>query len=114
MHFRGKNATVNVSSVNSSLNEAILTLSGGYWINTTIIADRGETTILKNMTITTYDNLGNVNNTINMSIGIDVTPPFVTSNTNNIYVSNGSYLTLNASITDAFLVSRTHPLMFLQ
>jgi cytochrome c-type biogenesis protein CcmE len=97
-----KNATVNVSPVNSTINEAILTFSGGYWINTTIIADRGETVGVMNLTITTYDNSSNVNMDVNMTAGIDDTAPIVTSNTNSLYVSNGSFLTLDASIMDAF------------
>jgi len=35
-----KNATVNISSVNSSLTQAILTKQGNYWINNTIIGTR--------------------------------------------------------------------------
>jgi hypothetical protein len=97
-----KNATVNVSPVNSTINEAILTFSGGYWINTTIIADRGETVGVMNLTITTYDNSSNVNMGVNMTVGIDDAAPMVTSNTNSLYVSNGSFLTLDASIMDAF------------
>jgi hypothetical protein len=96
------NATVNVSFVNSTINEAILSRSGGYWINTTIIADRGETVGILNLTITTYDNASNVNKIINMTAGIDDTAPVVTSNTNYLYVSNGSFLKLDASISDAF------------
>jgi len=68
-----KNATVNVSSINSTINDAILTLSGGYWINTTIIADRGDTAGFKNLTITAYDNASNINNSVNMTAGIDNT-----------------------------------------
>ncbi len=37
------NATVNVSAVNSTINEAFLTLTGPYWLNTTIIADKNNT-----------------------------------------------------------------------
>lgn len=97
-----KNATVNVSALNSTINEATLTSQGEFWINSSIIADRGETGDFMGLQITAYDNASNVNKNINMTMGIDDTPPIVTSNTNNLYVSNGSYLTLNASITDAF------------
>lgn len=65
-----KNATVNVSEVNSTINEAILTFSGDYWINNTLIADKGENTGFKNLTITTYDYAGNVNKSINMTVRI--------------------------------------------
>jgi hypothetical protein len=65
-----ENATVNVSEVNSTINEAILTLSEDFWINNTIIADKGENTGFKNLTITTYDRSGNVNKNINMTARI--------------------------------------------
>ena len=96
-----KNATVNVSALNSTINEAILILQGESWVNSSIIADLGETGGLVGLVITAYDNAGNLNNNVNMTAGIDDTPPLAVSNTNNLYVSNGSFLTLNASITDA-------------
>ncbi len=97
-----KNVTVNVSALNSTINETILTPQGESWINSSIIADRGETEGFVGLVITAYDNAGNSNNSVNMTAGIDETPPSVTSNTINLYVSNGSFLTLNASITDDF------------
>jgi hypothetical protein len=97
-----KNATVNVSALNSTINEATLTLQGESWINSSIIADRGDTEGFVGLVITACDNAGNSNNTINMTVGIDDISPYVSSNTNNLYVSNGSSLTMNASITDAF------------
>ncbi len=97
-----KNVTVNVSALNSTINETILTSQGEFWINSSIIADRGETQGFVGLVITAYDNAGNSNNSINMTAGIDETPPSVTSNTINLYVSNGSFLTLNASLADAF------------
>lgn len=96
-----KNATVNVSALNSTINEATLSLQGESWVNSSIIADKGETGGLVGLVITAYDNAGNLNNNVNMTAGIDDTPPLVVSNTNNLYVSNGSILILNASITDA-------------
>ena len=97
-----KYATVNVSEVNSTINEAILTLTGPYWLNSTIMADKGNTNGLKNLTITAYDNANNINNGINMTAGIDNDPPAVISNTNNLISPNGSFLTLNTTIIDTF------------
>ncbi len=65
------NATVNVSAINSTINEAMLTLTGDYWINTAIIADRGQSTEFMNLTITAYDYSGNANNSINMTAWIE-------------------------------------------
>jgi hypothetical protein len=96
-----KNVTVNVSAINSTINEAILIPQGEFWINSSIIADRGGTEGFVSLVITAYDNSGNSNSSVNMTVGIDDTPAIVTSNTNNLYVSNGSLLNLNASITDA-------------
>ncbi|MDD2778533.1 MAG: hypothetical protein PHI16_06565, partial [Methanocellales archaeon] len=96
-----KNATVNVSLINSTFNEAILNeQSGDYWTNTTIIADRGDTGGLVNLTITAHDNASNCNNTINMAVGIDANPPSVTAITVDQWYVNNSVVTLNASITD--------------
>jgi hypothetical protein len=83
-----KNATVNVSQINSTINEAVLTLAGGYWINNSIIADKGDTNGFKNLTITAYDNASNRNNTINMTVAIDAIPP--TKPTNFTQISAGS------------------------
>ena len=67
-----KNATVNVSAINSTLNEVILERQDGdYWTNTTIVADRGDTGGLVNLTIISYDNVCNVNNSVNMTISVD-------------------------------------------
>ncbi|PWB51272.1 MAG: hypothetical protein C3F06_10670 [Candidatus Methanoperedenaceae archaeon] len=96
-----RNATVNVSALNSTINESILILQGGSWINSSIKADKGETGGLVGLVITAYDNAGNSNNNVNMTAGIDDSSPLVASNANNVYVSNGSFLAINASITDA-------------
>ncbi|MCZ7381843.1 MAG: PGF-pre-PGF domain-containing protein [Candidatus Methanoperedens sp.] len=95
-----RNATVNVSAINSTIGQAVLNNVSGLWINNSIIADKPDTNGLMNLTITAYNNAGDVNNSINMTVGIDDTPPSVTSNTNNIYVLNGSAPSLNATITD--------------
>ncbi|MFC1787398.1 hypothetical protein ACFLY8_05150 [Halobacteriota archaeon] len=97
-----KNATVNVSAINSTLNEVILTKQNGdYWTNTTIIADRGNTVVLQNLTITAYDNVSNVNDSVNMTVGIDENAPSVSAITIGVWTANNSVVTLNASINDS-------------
>ncbi len=65
-----KNATVNVSQINSTINAAVLTLTGGYWVNNSIIADK-VTSGFVNLTITAYDNAGNVNSSVNMTVQVN-------------------------------------------
>jgi len=77
-----KNATINVSSVNSTINEAILTLQGGFWVNNTIIADKGETIDFVDILITAYDNVGNINQNVKMTVWI-LLPPAITDWSNN-------------------------------
>lgn len=78
-----KNVTVNISAVNSTLNNAVLTLQGSFWLNSTIIADRGNTNGSRNLTITAYDSAGNLNNSINMTVWV-TKPPDITFWGNNL------------------------------
>ncbi|MGB8217121.1 MAG: hypothetical protein WCE94_07450 [Candidatus Methanoperedens sp.] len=106
-----KNATVNVSQINFTIKEAVLTLTGGYWVNNIIIANKGGTNGFKNLTITAYDNAGNRNNTINMTVGIRQSAPGIISwgnnNTNNqslfiivpVFTSVKFNVTANQTIT---------------
>jgi PGF-pre-PGF domain-containing protein len=96
-----RNATVNVSAINSTIVQAVLNNVGGFWINNSIIADRTDTNGLMNLTITAYNNASDVNNSINMTVGIDDTPPSVFSNTDDVDVPNCSAPSLNATITDS-------------
>ncbi len=96
-----QNATVNVSAINTTLLNPISLVnqsSGNFW-NVTIIVDRATSGFV-NLPITSYDNVSNVDNSINMTVWSDATSPDVTSNTNNIIVLNNSLLTLNATISD--------------
>ena len=99
-----KNATVNVSSVNSTINEAMLTLQGGFWVNNTIIADKGETIDFVDLTITAYDNVGNVNQNVNMTVWI-LLPPTIISWSNNI--TNDQSLNLKVFINESILFNVT-------
>ncbi|NYT00154.1 MAG: hypothetical protein GKB99_00300 [Methanocellales archaeon] len=100
-----KNASVNVSAINSTLNEVVLERQGDYWINTTIIADRGETAELQNLTITTYDNVSNVNNSVNMTVGIYLKLPDLNMTSDYLQITysepeiqDRSNLTINATV----------------
>ncbi|MDD2777843.1 MAG: hypothetical protein PHI16_02950, partial [Methanocellales archaeon] len=102
-----KNATVNVSAINSTLNEVVLVKQGGdYWTNTTIVADRGDTGGLVNLTITAYDNVSNCNNTVNMTVGITVDdiPPTITIDTpttsSPVYRKGGELFYVNFTYTE--------------
>jgi hypothetical protein len=101
-----KNATVNVSAINSTLNEVILERQdGGYWTNTTIVADRGETAELQNLTITAYDNVSNVNDSVNMTVGIYLKLPDLNITDDDLQITysepeiqDHSNLTINATV----------------
>jgi hypothetical protein len=116
-----KNATVNVSLINSTINEAVLTLIDEYWVNDSIIADKGDTNGFVNLTITAYDNAGIVNNSINMTVAIDATPPSQPANftnatepfINSVYVSwiaswNGSADPNNGSGINHYQIEQTN------
>lgn len=77
-----KNVTVDVSSISSTISQAVLTLQGGFWINSSIIADRGASNGVLELTITAYDYYGNVNNTVSMTGEVRI-PPTITSWSNN-------------------------------
>ena len=78
-----KNAIVNVSTINSTINEAILTKQGetDYWTNGTVLADIA-TTETKNLTITAYDISENCNFSVNITVGVDDIPPASITNLN--------------------------------
>jgi PGF-pre-PGF domain-containing protein len=58
---------VNVSSINDTVNEAVLTNVSGYWVNNSIMVDTdAEDTYYLNINAT--DVLGNYNNTVNLSV----------------------------------------------
>ncbi|MFU8767122.1 MAG: S8 family serine peptidase [Candidatus Methanoperedens sp.] len=73
--FGVKNATVNVSSINSSLSDIILTNVSGYWINESVIVNAADGTYYLN--ITAYDNVSNFNDTVRLSVTVDNLPPVI-------------------------------------
>ncbi len=59
------------------------------------------------LNVTAYDNVSNVNNTVELTVKVDNTPPLVTANPTgyiggNTAAKNGTAITLNATIADAF------------
>ncbi|MDW7725840.1 MAG: S8 family serine peptidase [Candidatus Methanoperedens sp.] len=73
--FGVKNATINVSSINSSLSDIILTNVSGYWINESVIVNAADGTYYLN--ITAYDNVSNFNDTVRLSVTVDNLPPVI-------------------------------------
>lgn len=69
----GVNATVNASQVNSSLGIVILNNISGFYTNSTVIVNISDGTYRLN--ITAYDNAGNKNDTVQISVIVDNTPP---------------------------------------
>jgi PGF-pre-PGF domain-containing protein len=102
-----KNATVTLNGVNAST-FAILEYAGSnYWINNSLIVDSSsEGTI--NLSVVAYDNVSNYNSSVNLSIKVDNSEPLVLDAqteyaTGYTAVSNGSTITLNATVSDGSL-----------
>jgi PGF-pre-PGF domain-containing protein len=101
-----KNATVDVSDVNASSLAILENAGGNYWFNDSLIIS-APTDGTFNLTVVTYDNASNVNDSVNLSIKVDNTEPLVLDAhteyaTGYTAVNNGSTITLNATIYDAF------------
>jgi serine protease AprX len=99
-----KNASVNVSGINASLGSVSLFNISGFWLNNSVIVNASDGQYYLN--VTAYDNVSNVNNTIQLSVILDNNIPLVIANptgysTGNTAARNGTSVTLNASITDA-------------
>ncbi|SFM47810.1 PGF-pre-PGF domain-containing protein [Methanolobus profundi] len=96
--------TVDTSDA-SATSTAILTNSvGDYWTNSSLtILTSNEGTI--NLTVSSSDNLSNVNTSVNLSVKVDNTAPVFT-NTEAVYqagmnaVSDGGTVVLNVTVTD--------------
>lgn len=95
-----KNASVNVSSINSSFTDASLVYDSGFWKNDSIIVNVSDGTYYLN--ITAYDNIGNVNNSSRLSVTVDNTPPLIinTSATPSQIEAGSGNSILRANITD--------------
>ncbi len=69
----GVNATVNASQVNGSLRNIILDNISGFYTNSTVIVNISDGTYRLN--VTAFDNVGNKNDTVQISVIVDNTPP---------------------------------------
>ncbi|MCG7849740.1 MAG: PGF-pre-PGF domain-containing protein, partial [ANME-2 cluster archaeon] len=69
------NATVNASQVNGSLGNIILNNISGFWTNSSVLLNTSDGIYYLN--ITAYDNVSNLNNTVQITVIVDNTPPNV-------------------------------------
>ncbi len=99
--FGVKNASVNVSSLNSSLSVIYLTNVSGYWMNNSITVNAGDGVYLLN--ITSHDNVGNMNTGARLSVTVDNIPPlFINASAEPSTIEAGSGNSLfTANISDA-------------
>jgi len=97
-----KNASVNVSAINASLASVSLFNISGFWINSSVIVNASDGQYYLN--VTAYDNFSNINNTIQLSVTVDNTPPIVyinqTSYQRGSAAKNGSIIGFNISASD--------------
>ncbi len=73
-----RNASVDASQINSSLGNVALSYSNGFWSNSSVIVAASDGTYRLN--ITAYDDAGNMNNTAQVIVIVDNTPPLVSIN----------------------------------
>ncbi|WP_445475229.1 NosD domain-containing protein [Methanococcoides methylutens] len=72
-----KNATVNVSGINDTINTAVLTnTADNYWTNDSIIVNTSNSG-LQNLTITAYNNADNVSNSVGFTLKVDNILPVI-------------------------------------
>ena len=94
-----KNATVNVSQINSSFGDIQLTNINGFWINDSVIVMAPDGTYFLN--ITAYDNAGNMNGAVNLSVKVDNIYPVINTVTLNTSTPNvGDDILVTVNVTD--------------
>jgi len=99
-----KNATVNVSQINSSFGDIQLTNISGFWINDSVIVMALEGTYYLN--ITAYDNAGNMNDAVNLSVKVDNFDPVINTVTLNTSTPNaGDDILVTVNVTDNMAVT---------
>ncbi len=102
-----KNASVNVSSINASLTNVSLSNSSGFWTNSSVIVNTPDGTYRLN--ITAYDNADNKNDTMQIPVIVDNTPPGnITINVSyqrGSAANNGSIMGFNVSADDPLVNS---------
>lgn len=100
------NATVNASQINRSLGIVILNNISGFYTNSTVIVNTSDGTYRLN--ITTYDNASNKNDTVQIPVIVDNTPPSnITINPvtyqRGIAANNRSIIGFSASAADPLI-----------
>ena len=93
-----KNATVNVSQINSSLGDIQLIDISGFWINDSVIVMAPDGTYFLN--ITSYDNASNYNDSAQVEVVVDNTIPI-------IYSANANPSAIESNGTDNTLLNVT-------
>jgi PGF-pre-PGF domain-containing protein len=98
--------TVDTSSVSAASTAVLANSAGDYWTNSSLTVLTSNEGIL-NLTVSSYDNLSNVNNSVNLTIKVDNSAPVFT-NTEAVYpgglsgTKNGGLVTLNVTVADAY------------
>ena len=101
-----QNLTVEVSSVNSTATAILENSADDYWTNSSLTVLTANEGIL-NLTVSAYDNLSNLNNSVNLTIKVDNSAPVFTTN-EAVYpggmnaINNGGTVTLNVTVSDAY------------
>ncbi|MDO9099023.1 MAG: PGF-pre-PGF domain-containing protein, partial [Candidatus Methanoperedens sp.] len=102
-----KNASVNASSINASLGNVTLTNASGFWTNSSVIVNASDGIYYLN--VTAYDNVSNVNNSVQLYVTVDNTQPLVyinqTSYQRGSAANNGSVIGFNISANDPLVNS---------
>ncbi|NJD77411.1 MAG: PGF-pre-PGF domain-containing protein [Candidatus Methanoperedens sp.] len=98
-----RNASINASQINSSLGNVALSYSNGFWSNSSVIVAAPDGTYSLN--ITAYDDAGNMNNTSQVTVVVDNTPPLVSINP--VTYARGSAAKNNSNIV--FNISASDP-----
>ena len=96
---------VDVSAVNSTLENAVLRKEGNFWVNNSILVDASKEG-LYNLKLKVTDLVGNCNSSQNCSVILDSTAPSVTVNSpGGELIGPGFFLDLNVSATDSHEVA---------
>ncbi|MBP1907846.1 PGF-pre-PGF domain-containing protein [Methanolobus bombayensis] len=101
-----QNLMVDISSVNATGTANLANLAGDYWTNSSLtVLTANEGTI--DLPVSAYDNLSNLNNSVNLTIKVDNSAPVFTTN-ESVYpggmnaINNGGTVTLNVTVSDAY------------
>jgi len=95
-----KNASVNVSSINTSLTNIPLYPDSGFWVSDSVIV--GASDEIYYLSVTAYDNMNNMNTSVQLSVIVDNTPPlFISTDAQPSIIEAGSENSIfTANVTD--------------